>query len=141
MVKLIFTGILLLLLAACSAVGIPPSYQLVEQAIALQIKQTQTQLNQQLQITSPQSSITRLEIAQQEPLTIENLPAYHLQGTYDLQVQVAEGKLTQQQRPFELYLQQQPEGKSWRLAIPKFLKTANSPVWFTYLIPPSGFLP
>jgi hypothetical protein len=141
MVKLIFTGILLLLLAACSAVGIAPSYQLVEQAIALQIKQTQTQLNQQLQITSPQSSITRLEIAQQEPLTIENLPAYHLQGTYDLQVQVAEGKLTQQQRPFELYLQQQSEGKSWRLAIPKFLKTANSPVWFTYLIPPSGFLP
>jgi hypothetical protein len=141
MVKLIFPTILLLLLAACSAVGIAPSYQLVEQAIALQIKQTQTQLNQQLQITSPQSSITHLEIAQQEPLTIENLPAYHLQGTYDLQVQVAEGKLTQQQRPFELYLQQQPEGKSWRLAIPKFLKTANSPVWFTYLIPPSGFLP
>jgi len=141
MAKLIFTAILLLLLTACSPVGIAPSYQLVEQAIALQIKQTQTQLNQQLQIISPQSSITRLEIAQQEPLTIENLPAYHLQGTYDLQVQVAEEKLTQQQRPFELYLQQQPEGKSWRLAIPKFLKTANSPVWFTYLIPPSGFLP
>ena len=141
MVKLIFTAILLLLLAACSATGIAPSHQLVEQAIALQIKQTQIQLNQQLQITSPQWAITHLEIAHQEPLTIENLPAYHLQGTYDLQVQVAEGKLTQQQRPFELYLQQQPEGKSWRLAIPKFLKNRNFPTWFTYLIPPSGFLP
>lgn len=141
MVKLIFTAILLLLLTACSQIGIAPSYQLVEQAIALQIKRTQTQLNQQLQITSPQWSITRVEIAQQEPLTIENLPAYHLQGTYDLQVQVAEGKLTQQQRPFELYLQQQPEGKTWRLAIPKFLKTPNLPTWFTYLIPPSGLLP
>ena len=138
MVRLVLTAILLMLLTACGTVGLEPSSQLVQRALALELSQTQQQLSQQLHTSGrpqpPSFEINRVVITQQEPLVIQNLPAYHVQGTYDLTIQLPKRRVTQQQNPFEVYLQRQKEGKTWRLALPQSTGKNSEPVWLTYLI-------
>jgi hypothetical protein len=135
MVRLVLTGILLLLLSACGNTGMEPSNQLVQKALALQLSQVQQQLSQQLQSAAPRSiEINRLAIAKQQPLVIDDLPAYHLQGSYDLTVKFPSRRVTQKHNPFEIYLQRQKEGKTWRLALPQSSGKDSKPVWRTYLI-------
>lgn len=134
MMRLVLTGILLVLLTACGTSGITPSSQVVQKGLAFQLEQTQQQLSQKLGLNVKAFEIRRLKITQQEPLEIQDLPAYHLQGTYDLIMQLPKRQVTQQQNPFDLYLQRQKEGKTWRLAQPKFTDNDTQPTWFTYLI-------
>ncbi len=131
---LVFTGILLVLLTACGTSGIAPNNQVVQRGLALGLEQTQQQLSKQLGLDVKGFEIKRVEITQQEPLKIQNLPAYHLKGTYDLTMQLPKRRLSQQHNPFDIYLQRQKEGKTWRLAIPKVADNDTQPVWFTYLI-------
>ena len=138
MVRLVLTAILLGLLTACSTVGLEPSSQLVQRALALEFSQTQQQLSQQLypsgRSQSPNFEINRVVITQQEPLVIQNLSAYHVKGTYDLTLNLPQRRVNQQQNPFEVYLQRQKEGKTWRLALPQSTDKDANPVWRTYLI-------
>lgn len=138
MMRLIVMAILLGLLTACGTAGMKPSGQLVRQAIALQMSLTQQQLTQQLQPSDspqpPKFQIKRVAIAQQEPLVIQNLPTYHIWGTYDVALQLPKRQVTQKQNPFEVYLQRQQEGKTWRLALPQFTGKDPNPTWLTYLI-------
>ena len=139
MVRLVLTVILLGLLTACGTVGLEPSSQLEERALALQLSQTQEHLSQQLHLSGrpqqpPSFKINRVVIIQQEPLVIQNLPAYHVQGTYDLTLKLPRRQVNQQQNPFEVYLQSQKEGKTWRLALPQFTGKDTNPTWLTYLI-------
>lgn len=134
MIRLVLTGILLVLLSACGTSGIILNNQLVQKGLALQLQQTQQHLSQKLGLNVKEFEIKRLKITQQEPLEIQNLPAYHFKGTYDLTLQLPKRQVTQQQNPFDLYLQRQKEGKTWRLALPKFTGNDPQPTWFTYLI-------
>ena len=133
--RLVLIGMLLMLLTACGASLPPLSSQLVERAIALQLNLTQQQLSQQLQLSAPRFKITHLEITNTEPLVIESLPSYHVQGTYNLNLKLAQRRVTEQKNRFDLYIQPQIEGKTWRLAVPQ--PTTNQPqaTWLTYLIP------
>lgn len=130
MVRLVLIG-LLVLLSACST-GILPSNQVVQRGLALQLKQTQQQLSKQLNLDVKEFEIKRVKITQLSPLEIQNLPAYHVQGTYDITTQLA--RQVTQHNSFDIYLQRQKEGKTWRLALPKLTGDDNQPVWFTYLI-------
>lgn len=130
----ILTAILVGLLTACGSTELTPSSQLVRDAIALQLNLTQQQLSQQLYTSPPSFKITRLQITQQEPLLIQKLPAYHIRGTYNLTVQLPQRQLTQQQNPFDVYVQRQKEGKTWRLARPQFTDKDTQAAWLTYLI-------
>lgn len=138
MVRLFLTAILLGLLTACGTVGLEPSSQLVQRAIALQLSQTQQQLSQQLQPyirpQLPKFEINQLVITEQKPLVIQDLPAYRVRGTYDLTIEQSRRRVTQQQNPFEVYLQRQKEGKTWRLALPHEGGKNTEPTWLTYLI-------
>lgn len=134
MVQLVLTAILLALLTACGTAGLEPSSQMVQRAIALQLEQTQQQLSQQLGLDSRGFEINRVAITQQEPLVIQNLPTYHVRGTYDLTVQLSKGRITQKQNPFEVYLQRQKEGKTWRFLLPQSTSKDSAPTWRTYLI-------
>lgn len=133
MVRLIFTAIVLVLLTACGNIGLEPSSRLVQSAIALQVEQTQQQLSQQLGLNVLGFEINRVAVTKQEPLMIQNLAAYHVQGTYNVTLKRALRRVTQQ-NPFDIYLQRQKEGKTWRLALPR--STGNDPkfTWVTYLI-------
>ena len=131
MMQLIWTGILVLL-TACSSVALLPSYELIEQAIAIQLEQTQQELKQKLDLNFPKFEIKQVAINQEQLLTIEDLPAYHIQGTYDLTVKLPQKKISQPQKPFDIYLQIQREGKSWRLLLPKKVNNDQRSIWHSY---------
>lgn len=129
--------LLAVLLTACSHALAGPSPSVVKQAIAIHVRQVQQELNQQLRLPSdvpPQFAIDHVEVTQQDPLTIQELPAFHVQGTYDLTVQLPSHPVTQRGNPFDLYLQTEAEGKVWRWA-----RQVGNPktgfTWVTQLIP------
>lgn len=117
------------LLTACSGVGMEPNRELVQKAIALQMQQTQQQLQQQVR----DLDIKQIKIAQKQPISIQDLPGFRVKGTYDLKIKLSKQQLTQQKNPFDVYLQRQKEGKTWRLALPQF-DPNGVPSWLTYLI-------
>lgn len=134
MIKLIFTTILIIFLTACSSIALLPTPELVQKALALQLEQTQQQLNQQLDLNFQKFNIQRISITKEQPLTIENLPAYRVQGNYDFTVKLPKRSFNQVQKPFEVYLQIQKEGKSWRLLIPEKNHQDPQTKWYSYLI-------
>lgn len=123
-------------LTACSAVGNGPTQALIEQAIALQLNQTQQGLSQQLKLKLDANSfgIKSLAVTQQTPLMIDQLQSFRVQGTYDLVTKLPNREVTQRHNPFEVYLQRQAEGKTWRAAR---LETdvAGVPQWLTQRLP------
>jgi hypothetical protein len=137
--RVIWAIALALLLTACGTMGVKLPNDLVEQAIALQLNQTQQQLNQQLRLDlQPEIGIRRIKIAEKNPLQIQQLQAYQVKGTCDYTIKLPKRDITQRQTPFEVYLQRQKEGKTWRLA---FIKTTENgePIWATQRIPTDTF--
>ena len=116
--------VLVLLLNGCSSVE--PNREIVENAIALQTRLLQQQLQQ---ISKP--VISHVNITQTATLNIDKLTGYRINGTYDLKL--PKQRLSQQKNPFDIYLQRQKEGKAWRLALPKVAKNGVF-TWLTYAI-------
>ncbi len=131
MVKLIFTALLLMVVTACATVSLIPTNELVYQAIAIQLEHTQEELKQKLDLDFQGFEIKHLAVTQEKSLTIEKLPTYRLRGTYDLVFKLPNRSLTQLEKPYEIYLQLQKEGKSWRLLVPE---TEKHKIWRSYLI-------
>lgn len=134
MVRLFVTVILLVLLTGCGSVGLLPNTQLVKKAIAFQVEQTQQQLNEKLDLDFQGFEIKGLKIQQEQPLTIQSLPAFRVRGTYDLILNLPKRQLKQLQQPFEVYLQIQQEGKTWRLLVPALDSQDSQKTWRSYLI-------
>ncbi|AFY41027.1 hypothetical protein [Nostoc sp. PCC 7107] len=134
MVRLFLTMILLVLLTACGTVGLLPTSELVRKAIALGLEQTKQELSQKLDLDFQGLEIQQLKIAEEKPLTIQNLPAFRVKGKYDLIIKLPQRQLKQLQQPFELYLQIQQEGKTWRLLLPDKTSKDAPRVWRSYLI-------
>jgi len=133
-------GIVIGFLVACSPVPILFDRDLVAQAISLQLRQNQEKLATPLKLSDRLTwSVDRVNVTDSESLTIQDLSAYHLQGTYRLTIDLPTGTKTRQNQPFDLYLQGQKEGKSWRLARYFASKTETEPSWKTYLIVPEDW--
>ncbi len=130
--------ILVLVLTACSGVETEPNRQIVERAIASQVRQVQQQLQHASKL-----DISQVNITQKQPLSIEQLAGYRIQGTYDFTIKrnLERGRIPasrfsrelpkQQKNPFDIYLQRQKEGKTWRLALPQVAKNGVF-TWLTY---------
>jgi hypothetical protein len=132
--KLCGIAILVILLTACRFVTSTPNELLVRQAIALQLNQTQQELIQTLKLERPpKMEIDRLRINDRQLLSIDDLPTFQLSGTYDLRLQLPTQPVKRPNQPFEVYLQLQSEGKTWRLLRP--LDTG----WKTELLKPPGY--
>ncbi|MDX2215337.1 MAG: hypothetical protein SFY66_18890 [Oculatellaceae cyanobacterium bins.114] len=119
MIRIVLAVILMTVLTACSFGS--PTQTVVEQAIALQLNQTQQELGQLLYADAPETpatTINHIKVVRRDPLMIQGLNAYHLQGTYDLTLNFSDHHITQRQNPFEIYLQQIGD-KMWSLARPK----------------------
>lgn len=140
MVRVIFAIALALWLTGCSLVGSTPPKSIVEAAIALQLEQIQQELSQQLRLDSqpPEITIKRVKVANRSTLTIQDLPAYQITGTCDYTVKLTNHTFPQRSTPFEVFLQSQSEGKTWRTA---YLKAdpSGEPVWVTQRIPTETF--
>ncbi|TAE60161.1 MAG: hypothetical protein EAZ76_06990 [Nostocales cyanobacterium] len=135
MIRSIILGTLLILLTACTSLILFPSYQIVEKAIKIQVEQTQKDLQSKLDLDFQKFDIQKVFITQKEPVTFGKLPTYHIQGTYQLDVKLPDQKLTQPEKQFDIYLQIQQEGKSWRLLVPETQNNQdNTPIWHSYLV-------
>jgi uncharacterized cupredoxin-like copper-binding protein len=128
--------VLLIGLTGCTRVGPGPTAAIVEKAIALQLSQTQQLLSKQLKLdpTTRTLTVQHVAITDKAPLTIDNLQAFRVHGTYDFTLKQPQRAITQRQNPFEVVLQRQVEGKTWRLAR---LETEpnGSPIWITQRLP------
>lgn len=126
-------------LATCGSdtptLGFAPNKPLVKKAIALHVNQTQQQLARRLQSSPPQLEIANVKLEQLEPLYVGGLPTYHIKGTYNLRFTLSQRQVTQQNNAFDIYIQRQSEGKTWRLAIPQNAMGDSPSLWRTYLIP------
>lgn len=135
--KLYWLILVILLLNGCSFYTPPkelaPSGEIVKSAIALQLEQTEQTLAKQLNLASPRLNISNIRVNQLNPLFIANLPTYHLKGKYNLKLKLSRRQIEQKNNAFDVYLQRQAEGKTWRL-LRKKLDENNSTQWSSYLI-------
>ncbi len=130
--RLIGLVLLVGLLSACQISAPLPGNRVVEQAIALQVSLTQPDLSRQLRLTEAAAgefAIQRVQIGDRTPLTIQQLPAFRIQGTYNLVFKLPNRQVSQQENPFDIYLQLQKEAKTWRL-----LRPTPDHGWLSYLI-------
>ncbi len=125
-------------LTACQTATPPteltPDGEIVQKAIALQLSKTEERLSQQLNTSVPILEISKIQVKQNEPVFIEDLAAYHLTGTYRLKLKLPHQEVTQRQNPFDIYLQRQAEGKTWRLLRREVKDIQAEPQWSSYLI-------
>ncbi|MEM8638373.1 MAG: hypothetical protein AAGG51_06150 [Cyanobacteria bacterium P01_G01_bin.54] len=116
--------LLAILLVACGpatpSISLAPTQAIIQRAIALQVEQNQHQLSEQLETTAPDLKIAHLNVQGIEPLMLGHLPTYHIQGRYDLEITLPNQDITQDANEFDLYLQRQPEGKTWRWLKPDY---------------------
>ena len=133
MIKLVLTAILLVLLTACSFGTPSPNKQLVKKAIALSIQETQQQLSRNLDLDFRGVEINHLSVKQRKLMTVEHLPAFRIQGNYDLNLKLPKRTLEQPQKTFDIYLQLQKEGKTWRILLPP-TSNQDTSEWHSYLV-------
>ena len=133
MVKLVLTIILLVFLTACSFGTPSPNKQLVKKAIAYSLQETQQQLNENFNLDFRELEINHLSIKQRKLMTVEHLPAFRIQGTYDLNLKLPKRSIEQPEKLFDIYLQLQKEGKTWRLLLPPRSNEDKS-IWHSYLV-------
>jgi hypothetical protein len=122
MKKIIKLGIIfvfLFFLNACTITAPPleftPNGDIINKAIMIQLNQTQTNLSKKLNAPFPQLEISQINIKQIEPIFINKLATYHLYGTYNLTLKYPKQIIKQKNNNFDIYLQRQQEGKTWRL--------------------------
>ena len=126
--------LLTLLLTACNNTSIGPSADLVQKAIAFKLQHTQEQLSQKLNLDTRGFNINHLHVVQKRLFKLDNLPTYKLSGTYDLTFKLPERQIDQTQKSFDVYLQLQKEGKTWRLLVPEQEENHTETSWYSYLI-------
>lgn len=113
--------VLATLLTACGAIGAPPR-AVVQQAIAVQITQTQTALESQLYRQAAPATAFQIEdvkVTRRQSLAIASQPGYQIQGSYTMTLNFPERRVQKRNIAFEVYLQRQPTGKAWNLARPR----------------------
>ena len=117
-----------MLIAVLTACGTPrPDSDIVSKAIARQIAAQYADLSEQLDAAVPELAISGISVKLVETMKMGKLPTYHLQGTYNLQLDLPSQQVQQQQNPFDIYLQRQAEGKTWRL-----LRREGGEKWLSY---------
>ncbi len=134
MLRGIIIFLFMLLLTACNNTSIGPSSDLVQRAIAFDLQHTQEQLSQKLSLDTQGFNINHLHVIQKKLFKLDNLPTYKLSGTYDLTFKLPEREITQTQKSFDVYLQMQKEGKTWRLLVPETEENHTEASWYSYLI-------
>ncbi|NEQ32803.1 MAG: hypothetical protein F6K04_17660 [Leptolyngbya sp. SIO4C5] len=112
----------ILCLSACSFWQEGPTKAVVQQAIALQAQQIQQDLLQQLaprQTELPKIKISDVSIDRRQVVRLSQTSAYQVNGTYSAKVEFPNRTLTEQDSPFEVYLQRQPDSEAWVLIRPE----------------------
>ncbi|MEG3437891.1 hypothetical protein V0288_12255 [Pannus brasiliensis CCIBt3594] len=131
-------AVIIFFLSACGSTAPPtefaPPGEIVRKALVLQFRHTSDRLSRSLKAEPPKIEIDGINVKSLEPVYVEDLAAYHLRGDYDLSLSSPRQKTTRQHNDFDLYLQRQIEGKSWRL-LERTVNPEDSEIqWRSYLI-------
>ena len=126
------------LIVACNSSTLPtefaPDGKIVEKAIILQLTQNFEHLSNQLNTTLPQLTIHQIQVKQLNSIPVARLSTYHLQGTYNLKLTFPRQMKEQKKNRFDIYLQRQIEGETWRLLRREYSLSDDTPEWKSYLI-------
>ncbi len=143
--RLLWSGCLLFLLLTLTACGggspsvsLSPNSDTIKKAIILQVKHSQSAISQQLNAANPNLRISHIKVRQLDAQYLAKLPTYHLQGRYDLDLELPTQTVKQSGNSFDIYLQRQREGKTWRWLQPESQDSeaaeGMAQHWRTYLI-------
>ena len=115
-------------LTACN--GSQPPRALLNEALALQIRLTQSAIASSLDLTPMPiaPSVSRVRVEDQESFALGDEQGLRISGRFDWQLP---GDRVQVDSPFELFLQRGSRGQSWRLARPKG-GSDDRQAWLTY---------
>jgi hypothetical protein len=115
--------VILILCVGCNDYQPPlefaPKPMIIEKAIIFKLQRQYKYLSQQLQTQSPKIQVRKINIKKIKPTIIDNLPTYHLEGTYKLNIKPKNGKNLTMNNTFSLDLQRQSKGETWRILIKK----------------------
>ncbi|QCS49190.1 hypothetical protein FEK30_06940 [Picosynechococcus sp. PCC 11901] len=117
--QLVIFGVILLNLWGCTGTEAPrefaPDGEVIQRAIATKLKSHYQQLSQTINAPPPNLELKNIQVKKLDSFFLQALPVYHLQGTYDVVLNFPSQRTENRRRnPFEVYLQRQPEGKTWR---------------------------
>ena len=108
---------------------------IVKQGIILSLTYHQQDLSEALALPVPEFQVRSVRVTQEAAFLHDRLPTFHVQGTYDLKLSFPKQTVVQSKNPFDIYLQEQQEGKSWRLLIPALTDNDQEDFWESYLVP------
>jgi hypothetical protein len=128
--------ILIILLTGCAGANPPrefaPDGNIIKQALMLQLTRFEQRLSEELMADHPQIEINQIKIDLLDPLFMGKLPTYHLHGKFNLILDLPNQDVKQNNNEFDLYLQRQKEGKTWRLLRQESDKDRDDFVWRSY---------
>ncbi|MGL6283405.1 MAG: hypothetical protein ACRC2J_13465 [Microcoleaceae cyanobacterium] len=125
------------MLTGCQINLFIPDQQLIGRAIARQIELTSLNLQENLLMqgnADREFIIDRVLIDNIELLNMISERSYHVKGSYHLQTDIPSQTKTPTNHPFDIYIQRQIEGKTWRLLRPIFDQEGKQINWRSYLI-------
>ena len=96
-----------------------PQPAIITQALQLQLDKEYEQISKQLNTDKPQFTITKIKINKITPTIQFKLPTYHLEGNYQITLQQKNFQRKKISNNFQLDLQRQLAGKTWRLIVPE----------------------
>ncbi|WP_144439382.1 hypothetical protein [Geminocystis sp. NIES-3709] len=112
---------ILLLCVACGREKPPlefaPSPSIIEKALIFKLEYQQESLSRQLRLKKPNFIIKKINVTKIEPTIVFNLPTYHLEGTYKVKIKQNTLKNVLIDNTFNLDLQRQSRGKTWRILL------------------------
>ena len=91
-----------------------PDGTIVQQAMQRELQQYYRDLSQTIAAKPPSLKFNQIQVKQLDSFFLKRLPVYHVQGTYDLELTFPNHTDKRKRNHFELYLQRQTEGKTWR---------------------------
>lgn len=111
-------GILLLSMTGCQSGQAPkefaPDGTIIARTMRMELRQYYRGLSQTLAAKPPELALKNIQVKQLDSFFLKGLPVYHVQGTYDLDLKFTTRTETRKQNSFDLHLQRQTEGKTWR---------------------------
>lgn len=108
----------LMALLGCQSASAPlefaPDGAVIQQTIQAKLATHYRDLSQTIAATPPQLEIKNIAVKDIESFFLNRLPVYHVRGTYDVSLAFSHQDRNRRNNAFDLYLQRQKEGKTWR---------------------------
>jgi hypothetical protein len=107
-----------------------PSGAIIQRAMELKLTAYYKDLSQTIAAPTPMVEVKNIYVKQLDSFFLHQLPVYHVAGTYDVAIAFNHRIETRPRNTFDLYLQRQREGKTWRSL------TQDKNGWHSYPLPP-----